>query len=207
MIHLVGLGNPGPKYENTRHNIGFMVIDELARKFSKSNFRFSMDKKSNALILETKFNNLDLLLVKPQTEMNASGYAIRIINTKYQILNTNLWVIHDDLDLPLGKLKITVGHGSAGHHGIDSIVEQLDTQDFIRFRVGIGHPVKIQKLEAGSWKLEPKRINKYGVIDFVLEEFQGKEAVEADKMIKKTAQAVELALKKDIKAAMNQYNK
>lgn len=215
MILIVGLGNPGQKYENTRHNIGFMVVDELARKLSKYNFsfeksqdkQFSKDMKPKALILKSKYGGNDLLLAKPQTEMNASGYAVQFLITNYKLLITNLWVIHDDLDLSLGKLKITIGHGSAGHHGIDSIVEQLGTQNFVRFRVGIGHPVKVGKEVVESWKLEPEKIKKYGVIDFVLEEFQGKEAVEADKMIKKTSQAVELALKEGIETATNQYNK
>jgi len=192
---IVGLGNPSEKYENTRHNIGFMVVDELARKFSVFSVKYSVDRKTNALILKTKFNGNGILLVNPQTEMNASGSAVKslLLASRLSHLASNLWVIHDDLDLPLGKLKITLGHGSAGHHGIDSLVEQLGTQDFVRFKVGIG--------PLGKTK------TRHEVIDFVLEELSGKEAVEADKMIKKASQAVELALKRGIETAMNQYNK
>jgi len=134
---IVGLGNPGEKYENSRHNLGFVVLDALLQKLTPvEKTVWQEEKKSNSLIAKVG----DLILAKPQTFMNASGFAVKKLNTKYQILNTELWVVHDDIDLPLGKIKIRKGGGSAGHRGIDSIAKELETHDFVRFRLGIGHP-------------------------------------------------------------------
>lgn len=193
---LVGLGNPGEKYVKTRHNIGFMVVDELAKKFTIYNVKFTIDKKANAEILKTKYKNEDLLLIKPQTMMNASGMAVRKIFSYYDIkLFSDLWVIHDDLDLSIGKIKIVKGHGSAGHHGVDSIIKELKTDDFVRFRIGIGYHGPI------SEQHKPREIE-----DFVLKEFQGKEAVEANRSIKKAVDIIEYGLKTNLTKCMNRYN-
>lgn len=193
---LVGLGNPGEKYARTRHNIGFMVLEEIARKISTSNLHFSKDTKTNAEILKGKYKNEDLLLVKPQTMMNASGIAVSKILRYKDIKSINdLWVIHDDLDLPLGKIKIVQGHGSAGHHGVDSIIKELGSEDFVRFRIGIGFSGKIDE-----------RQNRRKVEMFVLENFEGKEAVEADKVIDKAAEIIEYCFKANLEKGMNRYN-
>lgn len=185
MILIVGLGNPGEKYENTRHNIGFMVVDELARKLlplGKS--AWQLNQKFNSLLVVS--SKLQVALAKPQTMMNASGFAVRKLTDFYRLEPNSVWVVHDDLDLPLGRIKIVVGHGSAGHHGIDSLVEYLGTNEFVRFRVGIGHPPKGDAccLDRGE------------VIEYVLQDFAGKEAVEAKKVIKKMVKAIILALEK-----------
>jgi PTH1 family peptidyl-tRNA hydrolase len=183
MILIVGLGNPREKYQNTRHNIGFMVVDELARKLlplGKTEWQF--DKKFNSEVLNTQSQ---VILAKPQTMMNASGFAVSKLKRFYK---SDLWVVHDDLDLPLGKVKIVVGHGSAGHHGIDSIVEHLGTAEFVRFRVGIGHPPKG----------DSRNLGRNEVIEYVLKDFAGKEAVEAKKAVKKTVKAIVLALEKGL---------
>lgn len=193
---IVGLGNPGEKYARTRHNVGFMVVDELARKFTIYNVKFTIDKKANAEILKTKYKDEDLILVKPLTMMNASGMAVSKLLRYYDIKKLDdLWVIHDDLDLPLGKVKIVKGHGSAGHHGIESIIKELKTEDFVRFRIGIGFSGKIDE-----------RQNRRRIENFVLEELKGKEAVEADKVVKKTTEIFEYSLQTSLEKGMNRYN-
>jgi len=193
---IVGLGNPGEKYIRTRHNIGFMVVDELARKFSSSHYQFSKEKKFDAEILKVHYKNEDLILVKPHTMMNASGEAVDKILRYYDIkILSDLWVIHDDLDLSFGKIKIVKGHGSAGHHGVDSIIKELKTDDFVRFRIGIGYAGYLDKHD------NPREIEEY-----VLRDFEGKEAVEADKVIKKATDIIEYGLKTNLEKCMNRYN-
>lgn len=192
---IVGLGNPGEKYVKTRHNIGFMVVDELAKKLSTSHYQFSKEKKFEAEILKVHYKNEDLILVKPHTMMNASGEAISKLLTINHLPLSDIWVIHDDLDLPLGKIKIIKDHGSAGHHGVDSIIEELKTDDFVRFRVGIGYKDHLDRHD------KPRKIEEY-----VLRNFEGKEAVEADKVIEKTVEILEYALKTNLVKCMNRYN-
>ncbi|MFZ5366099.1 MAG: aminoacyl-tRNA hydrolase [Patescibacteria group bacterium] len=209
---IVGLGNPGKKYEKSRHNIGFMVVDELAQKWEVGRVKWEEDKKSNTLII----NHQPLaILVKPQTMMNASGFAVKSLITNYKLPITNLWVIHDDLDLPLGKIKIVKGRGSAGHYGVGSIIRELGTADFVRFRLGIGRPAgkpPFAEASGGKWEVGGGRLVDENVMHreverYVLEGFGGKEAVEAKKTIKKTVEAIELALEKGVEEAMNRYNK
>jgi PTH1 family peptidyl-tRNA hydrolase len=192
---IVGLGNPGEKYAKTRHNVGFMVIEELAKKFTIYSVKFTIDKKANAEILKTKYKDEDLLLVKPQTMMNASGVAVSKLLTINHLPLSGLWVIHDDLDLPLGHLKIVKGRGSAGHHGVDSIIQKLGNDEFTRFRVGIDYKMIIDRHE------KPREVE-----DYVLRVPQGKEAVELIKGIDKTIKAVEIALNEGIDKAMNRLN-
>jgi len=187
---IVGLGNPGEKYEKTRHNLGFMVVDVLARKMlplEKTKWKF--DKKSNSLflILNSKF-----ILVKPQTFMNASGFAVKSLITNYSITNySTLWVVHDDVDLPLGKIKIRIGGAAAGHHGVESIIQELGTDQFVRFRLGIGHPGRGADAQ---------------VERYVLREFDINETSEVKQMTKKCVKAIQVALVSGLERAMNQFN-
>lgn len=202
MILIVGLGNPGEKYQNTRHNLGFMVLDKLARKFlSLKQTKWQEDKKFNCLLLRIPPN---ILLVKPLTFMNASGVAVKKLADFYKIESQNIWVIHDDVDLPLGKIKIRPGGGSAGHRGVESIIRELGTDKFVRFRLGIGHPNRIanSKYQISNIRRQmPKLTEKY-----VLGEFGTEEKSEVKQMIKKTVKAVELALKDGMERAMNAFN-
>lgn len=190
MILLVGLGNPGEKYAKTRHNLGFMVVEELARKLLPlEKTKWEEDKKSNSQlsIIDSQF-----ILVKPQTFMNASGYAVVKILRYYDIkILSNIWVIHDDVDLPLGKIKIRIGGAAAGHHGVESIIKELGTDKFVRFRLGIGHP------ERGSDALVER---------YVLREFDVNERSEVRQMIKKAVKAIRVALEKGLERAMNEFN-
>ena len=206
MFLIVGLGNPGEKYQNTRHNLGFMVVDALARKFSifhsegiprSGHFQFSIDKDVNAEILKTKFADKKIVLVKPLTFMNASGKAVAKLASSFRLQASSIWVVHDDIDLPLGKIKIRLGGGSAGHRGIESIIKELGTDKFVRFRLGIGHPRRNLKFKTENLK---------SVEGYVLEKFQTKEKSEVKKMIKKAIKAIQVALKKGPERAMNEFN-
>lgn len=133
---LVGLGNPGENYKGTRHNTGFMVLDRLAEELNIDSWRF--DNKFNALIAETFSKGQEkIILAKPQTYMNSSGQAVAKIADYFNITLENIIVIHDDLDLNLGEIKIQESRGSAGHKGVDSIIRHLGTKNFKRIRVGI----------------------------------------------------------------------
>jgi PTH1 family peptidyl-tRNA hydrolase len=147
MIIIVGLGNPGKKYINTRHNIGFEIIDIFAKE---NNFpEFKLSKKSNALISENVINGKKIILAKPQTFMNNSGISVKKLAGVRPPLNQrgsdprnlrNLYIIHDDIDLPLGKIRISKNRGSAGHKGVESIIKELGTKNFTRIRIGIRPP-------------------------------------------------------------------
>lgn len=134
---IVGLGNPGPDYEDTRHNVGFWFVDELARR--ESTF-FHEEKKFNAEVARVRLAGQDLWLVKPQTYMNRSGSAVVEIALYYKILPDEILVVHDELDLMPGCMKIKKGGGNAGHNGLKDITEKLSTPDFWRLRIGTGHP-------------------------------------------------------------------
>ena len=186
MYLIVGLGNPGEKYEKTRHNLGFMVVDELARKMLPlEKTRWKTDPKENVLILQV---TPELVLVKPQTSMNASGYAVAKLCSHLAIEPlSNLWVIHDDVDLPLGKIKIRIGGAAAGHHGVESIIQELGADQFVRFRLGIGHPGRGADAQ---------------VERYVLREFDINEAGEVKQMIKKCVKAIQVALVSGLERAM-----
>ncbi len=187
MIIIVGLGNPGKKYKDTRHNIGFRIAD----KFREINnfLEFRLSKKFNSLISEGILNGEKIIIAKPQTFMNKSGKAVLALTNFYK--TKDLFVIHDDIDLPLGKIKIVKGRGSAGHKGIESIIKEIGTKDFIRFRVCI-QPTKGK----------PKNAEK-----FVLQKFSKEEERVIKKIIKKTVEAIELTSEKGLEKAMSEYNK
>lgn len=196
---IVGLGNPGDKFEYTRHNIGFMVVEKLVKE------RLSLLPSLKAWKGEEKFSALvckldNCLVVKPQTYMNYSGSAVSSLVNFYKIEPENVWVIHDDIDLPLGKIRIRKGGASAGHHGIDSIIKNIRTSDFIRFRLGIGQG-KLDIKKSSDQNLHRRKIEKY-----VVSLFRTDEGSEVKHIIKKTVEALEIALEKGIEVAMNRFN-
>jgi len=190
MILIVGLGNPGEKYKNTRHNIGFRVIDEFLKKNRDvhifSDFKFS--KKILSLVSKGQFNKEKIILAKPQTLMNNSGKSIKkiVLNLKSEI--SNLFVIHDDIDLSLGKIKIVKNRGSAGHKGVQSIIDELGTKNFVRFRIGIRPQKKIRMQR------------------FVLKNFNKEEEKIIKKVIKTTVEAIEVAIIEGLQIAMTKFN-
>ena len=135
MFLIVGLGNPGAEYAATRHNIGFMTADYLHEKYNFSPFKSKFD----GLIAEGKINNEKVLLLKPQTFMNLSGNSVVKAANFYKILPQNVIVIHDDMDLPVGKLKAKIGGGAGGHNGLKSIDAAI-TPNYNRIRIGVCHP-------------------------------------------------------------------
>lgn len=198
---IVGLGNPGKKYQETRHNVGFMVVDRFAQE---ENGEWETNRKFNADLCRL---NPDLLLVKPQTMMNASGFAVGKIFSYFGMESLkDIWVIHDDLDLPIGRIKIRVGGGTAGHHGLDSLIEGLGGSDFVRFRLGIGHPGKTGKWEVGTGRMVSEKAAHKDVEEYVLENFERKDRVEAEKVIEKVAKALKFGLEKGVEEAMNKFN-
>jgi PTH1 family peptidyl-tRNA hydrolase len=193
---IVGLGNPGKKFKKTRHNLGFMVVESLKSKFKN----FSNWKKSRKFlseISEGKINEERVILVKPQTFMNNSGKAVKPLirnflpNKAMAELSRHLFVIHDDIDIPIGKFKISIGRGSAGHKGVQSIIDEIGTKNFVRFRIGI---------ETANNKATSNRK------DFVLQKFSKKEEKVLKEVIKKTVEAIEIAIAEGLGKAMSEFN-
>ena len=136
---IVGLGNPGSKYDETRHNIGFMVIDEIARR---EKIEFSHEKYFEADVATSFINGEKVFLVKPTTFMNASGKAVQALIAYYGLVIEDLLVVYDDLDMEIGKIRLRQKGSAGGHNGMKSIFTQLATQEFKRLKVGIGRPKK-----------------------------------------------------------------
>jgi len=206
MILIIGLGNPGKEYEKTRHNLGFMVLDELLRVLTPAEkTRWKLD---NHLISQLAIHNLtpaqSLVLAKPQTSMNASGEAAEKLIGHFGVPPSQIWLVHDDIDLPLGRIKINKCRGSAGHRGVESIIRHLGTCDFYRFRLGAGQPTRQDKL-ANERELTGEKTKRDEVVKHVLENFEGKQAVEARKMIDKTVKAIIFALEKGIEEAQSRF--
>jgi PTH1 family peptidyl-tRNA hydrolase len=192
MFLIVGLGNPGEKYENTPHNIGFITIDGFARDKNFPDFR--MERKFNAEISEKTINDEKIILAKPQTFMNNSGSSIKRIIDVLKIGIENLIVIHDDIDIPFGQIKIAKNRGSAGHKGVVSAIKELGTTDFVRIRVGIqtdkaGHP--------------HSHIN---VEKFVLKKFEGKEKTAVKEAVNKINEIIEITMNEGVEKAMTRFN-
>lgn len=142
MILIVGLGNPGLKFKNTRHNLGFEIVNIIKKEGDFSIWQNK--KKLKTKISQGKINNQKIILAKPQTFMNSSGQAVIRLVKFYKMPLKNLWIIHDDLDMELGKIKIKKDSRSAGHKGIQSIINELGTKNFNRLKIGIGpKPIKI----------------------------------------------------------------
>lgn len=168
MTIILGLGNPKENYRETKHNVGFVAVDKIREKYNFSDFLFS--KKFNSLISEGKINKKKVLLIKPQTYMNASGIAVKKTLSYYKISPSSLYVFHDDIDIEIGKIKISKERGSAGHKGIESIFKEIKTRNFIRFRIGIGN-IKNKKEKAISVVLKNFTENEKEIIKKTVEEF------------------------------------
>lgn len=134
---IVGLGNPGSKYTETRHNAGFWFIEEVARKYSAT---FRPDKKFHGEVAKISLEGKDIWLLKPDTFMNRSGLAVQSLLSFYRFTAEQLLVAHDEIDLPPGTAKLKTGGGHGGHNGLRDIISQLGTNDFHRLRIGVGHP-------------------------------------------------------------------
>jgi len=183
---IVGLGNPGPEYEATRHNVGFMAADSLV---SAHGLTYDHRKKSKSKIAEGSIAGRRVLIAKPQTFMNLSGGAVQGLAAFYQIPPERVLVVFDDLDLPLGTLRIRPKGGSGGHRGMTDIIQRLGTQDIARVRFGIGRP---------PGRMDPAA--------YVLRRFSADEAPAVEEALGRVARTVETWLTQGIEAAMNRYN-
>ena len=134
---IVGLGNPGPKYEQTRHNVGFIFVDELARSKGAS---FKQENKFHGDVCKLSLAGNDVWLLKPNTFMNLSGKSVAALARFYKIAPESILVVHDELDIPPGQLRLKQGGGHGGHNGLRDMIAQLGSKEFIRLRVGVGHP-------------------------------------------------------------------
>lgn len=182
---IVGLGNPGKKYENTRHNVGFWCVDELARRH---NLEFSKTEKK-ALIADGIIAGQRVMLVKPQTYMNLSGQSVRGLVDFYKIDYEKIIIVHDDLDTDFGVLRLRIKGSSGGNNGMKDIINHLGTNDIYRAKIGIGRP--------------PGRMNP---ADYVLKPFAGDDAITASLMVDRAADAIETWLKNGIELAMTRHN-
>ncbi len=160
MTLLVGLGNPGEKYKYNRHNAGFIIVDELAHKWGLT---WEFNKKLN---VEQANGNCGVLLIKPQTFMNDSGEAVLKTLNYFNIQCTDLLVIHDDVDLEPLQFKVSRNSSSAGHHGVQNIIDKIGTQDFIRLRIGIGRPLLAKDLTEAEVAKTAYDVEKYVLQDF-----------------------------------------
>lgn len=194
---IIGLGNPGSKYEGVRHNLGFEVVDKLGSRVQGTGDSWKYEEKFKSEILDFTLNASRFTLVKPQTFMNKSGIAVRQLADYYKILPEEIVIVHDELDLPLGKIKVRLGGAAAGHHGVESIIDVLGTDQFVRVRLGIGN----LKSHSG----EHKRIS-FNAEKFVLEPFIHSEHAQVKHMIKQAIKALDILLEKGLESAQNQFN-
>jgi PTH1 family peptidyl-tRNA hydrolase len=182
---IVGLGNPGPEYERTRHNVGWHVVDAFARKF-----RIAATKHEKEALTGTgRVAGGSVLVAKPLTYMNLSGHAVRLLTNAYAESTDDVMIVYDDIDLPLGRLRIRPSGSAGTHNGMRSIVAELGTERFPRLRVGIG--------SQGEGRLR----------DYVLDEFSPDEQPAIDRAIERSIDALLLFVRGDLKRAMNQFNR
>jgi PTH1 family peptidyl-tRNA hydrolase len=181
---VAGLGNPGREYERTRHNVGWMVVDELARRHGGS-FR----AKFAGRVADVRVDGLRLALLKPETYMNESGRSVAAAARFFKVPAAQLLIVHDDVDLAPGRLQARLGGGLAGHNGLRSIAQSVGTQDFLRLRIGVGRP----------GRGDPRTVS-----DYVLAPFEPDVDVEA--LVSRSADAVEAFARDGLEAAQARYN-
>ena len=182
---IVGLGNPGLKYRKNRHNVGFMTLDHLAARLGIIFSRMEM----KALMTKGDYDRHRIILAKPHTFMNLSGQAVGALLRFYQVPLDQLLVVYDDVDLPLGSLRLRPGGGSAGQKGMISIIERLDSQDFPRLRIGIGRP--------------PGRME---AADYVLQDFSPSEKPYLEEFLSNAVEAILVFVSEGLETAMNRFN-
>ncbi len=194
IIVIVGLGNPGLRYSNTRHNIGFMVADKLAEIFRIKKF----DSASNYLFAEAEYKEKQVVLIKPLTYMNASGIAVKELCSLNEISHENLLIIYDDANIDFGVLRLRPSGSDGGQNGIASIIYEMETEEISRLRIGIRNEAELEKLKTEEG---------IDLASFVLSEFTSDEKKNLDKIIDEAAKAVLSFLEEDIQTAMNFSNR
>lgn len=192
---IVGLGNPGEEYQNTRHNTGRMLVERFSKQKNFSEWKKS--KKTKALESNGAVGKKKVTAILPETFMNKSGLAVQAyLKNKKEI--ERLVVLYDDMDLPLGKFKISFGRSSGGHRGVDSIIKSLKTKDFVRVRVGVSPSSPSGKLKKPS--------GEKAVIDFILDKFKSNELEVLKKESKKICEAIEMIVVESREKAMGEFN-
>lgn len=199
---IVGLGNPGEKYEKTRHNLGFMVVDQFLKDVTEtSETKWSHEAKLKSDIATFEWPNgkevEKVILAKPRTFMNNSGMAVSLLASYYKVDPSDIWIVHDELDIPTGAMKIRIGGSSAGHNGIESIMTVLGTEKFYRFRLGIG--MSRNKAELGRHVMPQAD-------EYVLDRFSTGDMGKIRELIKRSSHALITGLTDGIESAMNRYN-
>lgn len=201
---IIGLGNPGEKYLRTRHNLGFVAVEHFMQDLEpikKTVWDDNKKCKSNIVEIDwqPKHGQAEhVILAKPKTFMNNSGMAVGLLAKYFKIKPEDIWVLHDDIDLQVGALRIRSGGSAAGHRGIESIMQSMGTDKFWRFRMGIGHPKKTSEDDH-------KHLTR-DVDDFVLGTFIHSERGKVRELVKHTSKALAAALEDGLEASMNRYN-
>lgn len=191
---LVGLGNPGEKYQNTRHNVGFIALDTLLKQFEPLKKTFwEQDEKIDTKTI--KIDGQEVLLAKPKTFMNNSGYAVKTLLAKQKANPEDLILIYDDVDLPLGKLRVRFGGAAGGHHGVQSVIDQLGSDKFLRIRLGIG-----------NLKYENSKKVKRDVSEYVVARFSSQEKKKVKEMVNQAIRSAALILEHGIDKYMSKYH-
>jgi peptidyl-tRNA hydrolase, PTH1 family len=183
---VVGLGNPGPEYELTRHNAGFLTVDLLGENLRATYWK----EEAGARVAAVRLGDEELLLAKPQTYMNLSGKSVKRLTAEYEIPVAELIVVHDDIDLPAGAVRAKKGGGHGGHNGLRSLSESLGSGDYLRVRVGVGRPPG--RMDPADWVLQPLR---------------GEAAEEFASMTPTAASCVMHIIERGIDSAMREYNR
>ncbi|KZF03182.1 MAG: aminoacyl-tRNA hydrolase [Rhodococcus sp. (in: high G+C Gram-positive bacteria)] len=183
---IVGLGNPGSQYEATRHNAGFMVADVLADRIGA---KFSSHKKSNSDIVTARLGDRSVIVAKPRTFMNLSGQPVAALARFYSVEPADIVVVHDELDIDFGAIRLKLGGGEGGHNGLRSITQHLGTKDYLRVRVGVGRP---------PGRMDPA--------SYVLKPFSSAERKDLGVICEEAADAAELVLRVGLEAAQNQVH-
>ena len=198
---LVGLGNPGEKYEKTRHNLGFVTLDHLLKKIENlDNSFWDEEKKIKSQTKKVNIKGTPVLLIRPLTFMNESGIAVAAASSYYKVKPEDIIVIHDDLDLPLGKIRVRFGGGHGGHKGVESIMNSLGTDKFLRMRLGIGHPHHHEgKLKEGKSHI--------AVEDYVLSNFSSSDKGKVKTMTSKVVKIVDQIMEHGIENYLSKFNK
>lgn len=176
MILIIGLGNPGDKYVATRHNMGFLALDQLAEDIGEG---WSVNSEMKAEVIETNIDGTKVILAKPQTFMNKSGEAVQALAAKYKIDTNNVWIVYDEASMDFGKLRVRLEGSAGGHNGIKSIIQHLGTETFGRVRIGIGEAPEKMDLE-----------------DWVLSKYSASEVLVLETLLQKVSQTLEDAIQK-----------
>lgn len=193
MILVVGLGNPGEKYKYTRHNVGFITLDNIL-----GNDSWMKSIKANTLYFKNFIGKTEVEYLKPETFMNNSGSAVLYAKNKHKIKPENIIAIYDDIDLPFGQIKISFNRSSGGHKGIESIIKKIKSKNFIRIRVGITPTTPMGKLK--------KPVGEEKMLGFILGNFKDNELKELEKLSKKIEKIIETIIKEGKDKAMSLYN-